>query len=102
MAAGATSQRLSSATEGVQKMRFTILAIVIAVVVGFASPASADERPSDPFENYTTEINKDAPLVRVWDSLRHQIRLEKAYFYECLQSAAPTCRSSGQRFLSRL
>jgi hypothetical protein len=63
----ATIQRLSSATEGVQNMRVAILATVVAVVVGFFSPASADERPSDPFGNYTTEINKDAPLVRIWE-----------------------------------
>jgi predicted transglutaminase-like cysteine proteinase len=87
----ATIQRLSRATEGVQKMRVAILATVVAVVVGFASPASADERPSDPFGNHTTEINKDAPLVRIWESLRHQMHLEKAYFYECLQSKDDPC-----------
>ena len=67
-------------------MRIAVLATVAAVVVGFAVPASTDERPSDPFGNHTTEINKEAPLVGIWDSLRHQMHLEKAYFYECLQS----------------
>ena len=86
-----TIQRLSSATEGVQKMRVAILATVVAVAVSFASLASADERPSDPFGNYTTEIDKDAPLVRIWESLRHQMHLEKAYFYECLQSKDDPC-----------
>ena len=50
-------QRLSSATEGVPKMRVAILATVVAVMIGFALPASADERPSDPFGNHTIEIN---------------------------------------------
>jgi predicted transglutaminase-like cysteine proteinase len=72
-------------------MRVSILATVAAVVVGFALPAFADERPSDPFGNHTIEINEGAPLVRVWESLRRQMHLEKAYFYECLQSKDDPC-----------
>jgi predicted transglutaminase-like cysteine proteinase len=73
-------------------MRVSILAMVVAVLVGFALPAFADERPSDPFGSQTIEItNKEAPLVEIWDSLRHQMRLEKAYFYECLQSKDDPC-----------
>ena len=73
-------------------MRVTIWATVVAVLVGFALPVSADERPSDPFGNDTIEINsKEAPLVKIWESLRHQMHLEKAYFYECLQSTDDPC-----------
>ena len=73
-------------------MRVTIWATVVAVLVGFALPVSADERPSDPFGNDTIEINsKEAPLVKIWESLGHQMHLEKAYFYECLQSKDDPC-----------
>jgi predicted transglutaminase-like cysteine proteinase len=82
----------SSATGGVSKMRAAMLITVVVVVVGFAMPTSADERPSDPFGNHTIEINdKDAPLVGIWDSLRHQMQLEKTYFYGCLQSQGDPC-----------
>ena len=74
------------------KMRVTILATVVAVLVGFALPVSADERPSDPFGNDTIEINStEAPLVKIWESLGHQMHLEKAYFHECLQSKDDPC-----------
>ena len=66
-------------------MRIAASIAVVAVTVGFVVlPACAEEeRPSDPFGNYTTELNKDAPLVRIWESLRYQMKLEKAYFHEC-------------------
>lgn len=74
------------------KMRITILAAVVAVLIGFALPASADERPNDPFGIHTIEINnKEDPLVKIWESLGHQMHLEKAYFYECLQSKDDPC-----------
>jgi predicted transglutaminase-like cysteine proteinase len=73
-------------------MRIAILATVVAVVVGVVWPASADDRPSDPFGNHTIEINSNEdPLVGIWDSLGHQMHLEKAYFYECLQSTDDPC-----------
>jgi predicted transglutaminase-like cysteine proteinase len=73
-------------------MRAQILITIVAGAVGFALPACADERPSDPFGGHTIEINnKEAPLVEIWDSLGHQMHLEKAYFYECLQSKDDPC-----------
>jgi len=73
-------------------MRVQILITIVAVAVGFALPASAADRPSDPFGNDTIEINnKEAPLVKIWDSLGHQMQLEKAYFYECSQSKDDPC-----------
>ena len=61
-------------------MRVAILATVVAVGVGFGLPAFAGERPSDPFGNHTIEI-KEGPLVRIRQTIRHQMNLEKAYFY---------------------
>jgi predicted transglutaminase-like cysteine proteinase len=55
--------------------------------------ARADERPSEPFGNYTTELNKDAPLVGIWKSLTDKMKLEKAYFHECLSLQEPPCPS---------
>ena len=73
-------------------MRVAILATVVAVVVGFALPAAAEERPSDPFGGHTIEMNnRESAFVGIWESLRHQMHLEKAYFYECLQSKDDPC-----------
>ena len=43
---------------------------VVAIVVGFAAPTRAIDRPSDPFGNQTIELNKETPLVEMWESLR--------------------------------
>ena len=79
----------------VPNIRIAALIAVVAVTVGFVVlPACAEEeRPSDPFGKYTTELNKDAPLVRIWDSLRDQMKLEKAYFHECQESKDAQCPS---------
>ncbi len=63
-------------------MRIAALIAVVAVTVSFVVlPACAqEEHPSDPFGNHTTELNKDAPLAAIWDSLRQQMKLERAYF----------------------
>ena len=75
-------------------MRITTLIMIVAVAVGFASSASADDRPSDPFGNDTVEINnKEASLVKIWESLESQMHFEKAYFHECLQSNGDLCPS---------
>jgi predicted transglutaminase-like cysteine proteinase len=80
------------AQKRVPKMRVAILATVVAIVVSFALPVCADDRPSDPFGNHTIEINnKEAPLVGIWESLGHKMHLEQAYFYECLQSKDNPC-----------
>ena len=62
-------------------------------MVGSVLPASADERPSDPFGNHTAELNKDALLVGIWDLLKDKMQLEKAYFHECLLLKEPPCPS---------
>ena len=65
--------------------------LTLAVVVGLVLPAGADERPSDPFGNSTTELDKDARLVGIWKSLTDKMQLEKAYFHECLLLKEPPC-----------
>src|SRR6478752_6436232 len=57
---------------------------VVAIVVGFAVPTSADDRPSDPFGNHTIELDKDAPLFGIWESLRDKVLLDKAHFHSCI------------------
>jgi hypothetical protein len=54
--------------------------LTVAIVVGLVLPAPADERPSDPFGNHTTELNRDAPLVGIWESLRDKCRSRKPTF----------------------
>jgi predicted transglutaminase-like cysteine proteinase len=66
--------------------------LAVAIVVGLVLPALSDERPSDPFGNHTAELDKDEPLVGIWDSLKDEMQLEKAYFHECLLKE-PSCPS---------
>jgi hypothetical protein len=63
--------------------------LAVAIVVGLVLPALGDERPSDPFGNHTAELDKDEPLVGIWDSLKDKMQLEKAYFHECLLEEPP-------------
>jgi predicted transglutaminase-like cysteine proteinase len=67
--------------------------LAVAIVVGLVLPALGDDRPSDPFGNHTAQLNKDAPLVDIWDSLKEKMQLEKAYFHECLLLKEPPCPS---------
>jgi hypothetical protein len=73
--------------------RVLAIFLAVAIAVGLVLPAPADERPSDPFGNHTTELNRDAPLVVIWDALRDRMQIEKAYFHECLESKEPPCPS---------
>ncbi len=59
--------RAQCAAEGVLNMHVAMLLIVVAIVIGFAAPTSANDRPSDPFGNHTVELNKEARLVEIWD-----------------------------------
>src|SRR5215470_17239465 len=65
--------------------------LAVAIVIALVLPARADERPSDPFGNSTTELDKDARLVGIWKSLTDKMQLEKAYFHECLLLKEPPC-----------
>lgn len=64
-----------------------------AILVTFMFPAAADERPPDPFENHTIELNKGVPLASIWVLLRDRMQIEKAYFHECLSPHEPPCPS---------
>jgi hypothetical protein len=63
-----------------------ILVTVVAIVVGFAAPTSANDRPSDPFGNHTIELDNEAPLFEIWESLRDKVLLDKAHFHSCIES----------------
>jgi predicted transglutaminase-like cysteine proteinase len=67
--------------------------VTAPIVVDSVFPAPADERPNDPFGNHTTELNRDAPLAGIWESLRDKMQLEKAYFHEFLESKELPCPS---------
>jgi predicted transglutaminase-like cysteine proteinase len=66
---------------------------VVAIVVAFAAPTSANDRPSDPFGNHTIELNNEAPLVEIWESLRDKVLLDKAHFHSCIESSNTDCES---------
>ena len=57
-------------------MHIAVLVTVVATVIGFAGATSADDRPNDPFGNHTVELNKEAPLVAIWEFLRDQMLLD--------------------------
>jgi Bacterial transglutaminase-like cysteine proteinase BTLCP len=66
---------------------------VLAIAVGLAVPASAADRPSDPFENHTVELDKEATLFAIWESLRDQVLLDKARFHSCIEFSNAFCSS---------
>ena len=53
------SERTRCAEGGVLNMHMAIFVTVVAIVVGFAAPTCANDRPSDPFGNQTIELNKE-------------------------------------------
>ena len=88
------SVRAGCGDEGVLIMHVAKFVAVVAIVVGFAAPTSANDRPSDPFGNHTIELNNEAPLVEIWESLRDKVLLDKAHFHACIESTSNTdCES---------
>jgi predicted transglutaminase-like cysteine proteinase len=71
-------------------MHVAIFVTVVAIVVGLAAPACANDRPSDPFGNDTVELNNEAPLVEIWETLRDKVLLDKAHFHSCIESGSNT------------
>lgn len=67
-------------------IKIAIFVAVIAMMAELVVPVTADDRPSDPFGNYTTELNKEAPITMIWDSLRDKMLIEKGYFHKCEQT----------------
>src|SRR6516162_2001611 len=72
-------------------MHIAVVITVVAVVVGFATTISADDRPSDPFGNHTTGLNNESQLFAIWESLRDQVLLDKAHFHACIESSDDSC-----------
>jgi hypothetical protein len=72
-------------------MPMAVYVTVLAILFGFAVPASAEDRPSDPFGNHTIELNKDAPLVGTWEYLKDQMLLDKARFHSCIEFSNAPC-----------
>src|SRR5258707_15086198 len=72
-------------------MPMAVYVTVLAIVFSFAVRASADDRPSDPFGNHTIELNKEAPLVEIWEFLNDQVLLDKARFHSCIESSNAPC-----------
>ena len=80
------SERTRCADGRVLNMHVAIFVTVVAIVVGFAAPTCANDRPSDPFGNYTVQMNEEAYLFGVWESLRDQVLLDRAHFHHCIES----------------
>jgi predicted transglutaminase-like cysteine proteinase len=79
-------ERIRGTGGGVLHVHVAIFVTIVAVVVGFAAPASANDRPSDPFGNHTIKLNNETPLVEMWESLRDQMLLDKVHFHSCIES----------------
>jgi len=74
-------------------MHITAFVTVVAIVISFAVPTSADDRPGDPFGDHTIELNKEASLFGIWQSLRDQVLLDRARFRSCIKSGNTNCAS---------
>src|SRR5262249_11657843 len=72
-------------------MQIKVFVTVVAIVIGFQLPTSAEDRPSDPFGNHTIEVNKDGLLFTIWDPLRDQVLLERPRFPSCIESPKTAC-----------
>jgi hypothetical protein len=54
-------------------MHIAAFVTVVAIVVGFTAPTCANDRPSDPFGNYTVELNEQLCcwLRRIAAAIQH-------------------------------
>jgi predicted transglutaminase-like cysteine proteinase len=78
----------------VLNLHLAIFVTAVAIMVGFAAPTCANDRPSDPFGNHTIELNEEARLFEIWESLRDKVLLDKAHFHSCIESGSNTdCES---------
>ena len=68
--------------------QFARFVMVFSSAAWLAVAAKAVDRPNDPFGNYTTELNKDAPIAKMWDLLRYKMLIEKGYFQKCQDTKA--------------
>ena len=74
------SVRTSKYDTSVLNMQIAAFVTVVAIVLSFAVPTSADDRPSDPFGDHTIELNNEAPLVEMWETLRDKVLLDRVRF----------------------
>src|SRR5262245_4644047 len=72
-------------------MHIAALLTVLAFVVGSVTPASADDRPDDPFGNHTKELKSEALLFATWEFLREQVTLDKTKFLSCIEQHPSSC-----------
>jgi len=71
---------------------------VFAVVAFLLTSAKADQRSSDPFGDYTIELDQDVPLSRTWELLRDQMVVEEGHFHKCLETkACPSVEALAQK-----
>ena len=73
-------------------MPMALYVTVLAIAVGLAVPLSAADRPSDPFGNHTAELDKEATLFAIWESLRDL----RPTFTLALSLATPPVRQSSR------
>jgi len=74
-------------------MHIAVFVTVVATVIGFAVPTSADDRPGDPFGNHTIELNNEAPLVAIWEFLRDQVLIDMRHIQSCVEFGNTSCQS---------
>ena len=72
-------------------MHIAALIMVVAIVIGFAVPTLADDRPGDPFGNHTIQLDKEATLFAIWESLRDRVLLDRAHFHSCIEFSNTPC-----------
>ena len=72
-------------------MPIAALIMVVAIVIGFAVPTSADDRAGDPFGNHTIQLDKEATLFAIWESLRDRVLLDRAHFHSCIEFSNTPC-----------
>ncbi len=72
--------------ENAASAHIAIFVTAFAIATVLVVPTIASERPPDPFGNHTAELNSDAQIVKLWDSLRNKMVIEKGYFRKCSQS----------------
>jgi len=66
--------------------RHLAMLIAACAIASWIVPAAAEDRPNDPFGDFTRELNAETPLVKTWDLLRDKMLIEKGYFHKCLES----------------
>jgi predicted transglutaminase-like cysteine proteinase len=76
---------------GMLEMQISVLVTVVAIVVGFAVPTSAADRPGDPFGNHTIELDKEATLFEIWEALRDRVLLDRTHFHSCIGFSNTPC-----------